>query len=95
MLLSPPSGEGRGSGAQNHDRRVPADLRADSQTTVPPTPPGRDRETESCKRRERERHSILYINEEGVCDAVASLAALKFAGILLFRIRVQSSLSTR
>ncbi|GFO31195.1 hypothetical protein PoB_005770000 [Plakobranchus ocellatus] len=30
---------GRRWRARTHDRRVPADLRADSQATVPPTPP--------------------------------------------------------
>ncbi|GFO27671.1 hypothetical protein PoB_005417600 [Plakobranchus ocellatus] len=38
-LLGPPSGQGAGSGARTRDRRVPADLRADSQATVLPTPP--------------------------------------------------------
>ncbi|GFN83335.1 hypothetical protein PoB_000984100, partial [Plakobranchus ocellatus] len=38
-LSGPPSGLGAGSGARTRDRRVPADLRADSQATVPPTPP--------------------------------------------------------
>ncbi|GFO45622.1 hypothetical protein PoB_007212700 [Plakobranchus ocellatus] len=38
-LSGPPSGQGAGSGARTHDRRVPADLRADSQATVLPTPP--------------------------------------------------------
>ncbi|GFO07656.1 hypothetical protein PoB_003416100 [Plakobranchus ocellatus] len=37
-LLGPPSGQGSGSGARTRDRRIPADLRADSPTTVPPTP---------------------------------------------------------
>ncbi|GFO38738.1 hypothetical protein PoB_006524300 [Plakobranchus ocellatus] len=37
-LLGPPSGQGAGSGARTRDRGVPADLRADSQTTVPPKP---------------------------------------------------------
>ncbi|GFO44481.1 hypothetical protein PoB_007098600 [Plakobranchus ocellatus] len=31
------SGQGAGGGARTRDRRVPADLRADSLTTVPPT----------------------------------------------------------
>ncbi|GFO22531.1 hypothetical protein PoB_004903600 [Plakobranchus ocellatus] len=35
----PPSGQGAGSGDRTRDRRVPADLRADSQATVLPTPP--------------------------------------------------------
>ncbi|GFO18020.1 hypothetical protein PoB_004452500 [Plakobranchus ocellatus] len=39
-LSGPPSGQGAGSGARTRDRRVPADLRADSQATVLPTPPG-------------------------------------------------------
>ncbi|GFO45505.1 hypothetical protein PoB_007201000 [Plakobranchus ocellatus] len=37
-LSGPPSGQGAGSGARIRDRRVPADLRADSQATVVPTP---------------------------------------------------------
>ncbi|GFO28293.1 dehydrodolichyl diphosphate synthase complex subunit nus1 [Plakobranchus ocellatus] len=37
-LSGPPSGQGVGSGARTRDRRVPADLRADSQATVLPTP---------------------------------------------------------
>ncbi|GFO43926.1 hypothetical protein PoB_007043100 [Plakobranchus ocellatus] len=41
-LSGPPSGQGAGGGARTRDRRVPADLRADSLATVPPTPlPGR------------------------------------------------------
>ncbi|GFO03448.1 hypothetical protein PoB_002995300 [Plakobranchus ocellatus] len=35
-LLGPPSGQGAGSGARTRDRRVPADLRADSLTTDAP-----------------------------------------------------------
>ncbi|GFN85174.1 hypothetical protein PoB_001168000 [Plakobranchus ocellatus] len=38
-LLGPPSGQGAGSGAQIRGKRVPVDLRADSLTTVPQTPP--------------------------------------------------------
>ncbi|GFO05315.1 hypothetical protein PoB_003182000 [Plakobranchus ocellatus] len=38
-LSGPPSGQGAGSRARTRDRRVPADLRADSQATVLPTPP--------------------------------------------------------
>ncbi|GFO15133.1 amine oxidase [Plakobranchus ocellatus] len=37
-LSGPPSGQGAGSGARTRDRRVPADLRADSQATVLSTP---------------------------------------------------------
>ncbi|GFO19022.1 hypothetical protein PoB_004552700 [Plakobranchus ocellatus] len=37
-LSGPPSGQGAGSGARTRDRRVPADLRANSQATVLPTP---------------------------------------------------------
>ncbi|GFN98785.1 hypothetical protein PoB_002529100 [Plakobranchus ocellatus] len=36
-LSGPPSGQGAGSGARTRDRRIPADLRADSLATVPPT----------------------------------------------------------
>ncbi|GFN81722.1 hypothetical protein PoB_000822800 [Plakobranchus ocellatus] len=35
----PPSGRDADGGARTRDRRVPADLRADSRATVPPTPP--------------------------------------------------------
>ncbi|GFO00050.1 hypothetical protein PoB_002655500 [Plakobranchus ocellatus] len=38
-LLGPPSGRGADGGARIRDRRVPADLRADSQATEPPMPP--------------------------------------------------------
>ncbi|GFO33920.1 hypothetical protein PoB_006042500 [Plakobranchus ocellatus] len=38
-LLGPPSGRGADCGARTRDVRVPADLRADSQATVQPTPP--------------------------------------------------------
>ncbi|GFO27841.1 hypothetical protein PoB_005434600 [Plakobranchus ocellatus] len=37
-LSGPPSGQGASGGARTRDRRVPADLRADSLATVPPTP---------------------------------------------------------
>ncbi|GFO17122.1 hypothetical protein PoB_004362700 [Plakobranchus ocellatus] len=37
-LSGPPSGQGAGIEARTRDRRVPADLRADSQATVLPTP---------------------------------------------------------
>ncbi|GFN82734.1 hypothetical protein PoB_000924000 [Plakobranchus ocellatus] len=38
-LSDPPSGQGAGGGARASNRRIPADLRADSLATVPPTPP--------------------------------------------------------
>ncbi|GFN90399.1 hypothetical protein PoB_001690500 [Plakobranchus ocellatus] len=37
-LLGPPSGQGACGGVRTLDRRVPADLRVDSPTTVSPTP---------------------------------------------------------
>ncbi|GFO15818.1 hypothetical protein PoB_004232300 [Plakobranchus ocellatus] len=37
-LLDPTSDQGAGRGARTRDRRFPANLRADSLTTVPPTP---------------------------------------------------------
>ncbi|GFO41703.1 hypothetical protein PoB_006820800 [Plakobranchus ocellatus] len=37
-LLGPLSGQGAGGGARTRNSRVPADLRADSLTTQPPTP---------------------------------------------------------
>ncbi|GFO44452.1 hypothetical protein PoB_007095700 [Plakobranchus ocellatus] len=48
-LSCPPSGQGAGDGAQNRDRRVPVDLRADTLATEPPTPPrkwGEDKKVE-------------------------------------------------
>ncbi|GFN77495.1 hypothetical protein PoB_000400100 [Plakobranchus ocellatus] len=38
-LSGPPSGQDAGGGARTRDRRVPADIRAESLATVPPTPP--------------------------------------------------------
>ncbi|GFO49583.1 hypothetical protein PoB_007608800 [Plakobranchus ocellatus] len=38
-LSGPPSGQGAGGGARTRDRKVPADFRADSLATVPPTLP--------------------------------------------------------
>ncbi|GFO28662.1 hypothetical protein PoB_005516700 [Plakobranchus ocellatus] len=38
-LSGSPPGQDAGGGARTRDRRVPADLRADSLATVPPTPP--------------------------------------------------------
>ncbi|GFO24344.1 hypothetical protein PoB_005084900 [Plakobranchus ocellatus] len=38
-LLGPPSGQSAGGGARTRDGRVRADLKADSQATVSPTPP--------------------------------------------------------
>ncbi|GFO19970.1 hypothetical protein PoB_004647500 [Plakobranchus ocellatus] len=37
-LSDSPYGQGAGSGARTRDRRVPTDLRADSQATMLPTP---------------------------------------------------------
>ncbi|GFO34769.1 hypothetical protein PoB_006127400 [Plakobranchus ocellatus] len=37
-LSGPPSGQGASGGARTRDRRVPADIRADSLATVPSTP---------------------------------------------------------
>ncbi|GFN92738.1 endonuclease-reverse transcriptase [Plakobranchus ocellatus] len=37
-LSDPPSGQDASGGARTRDRRVPANLRADSPATVPPTP---------------------------------------------------------
>ncbi|GFO05595.1 histone-lysine N-methyltransferase SETMAR [Plakobranchus ocellatus] len=48
-LSGPPSGQGAGSGARTRDRRVPADLRADSQATVLPTPPYKRRKKKKKK----------------------------------------------
>ncbi|GFO36882.1 hypothetical protein PoB_006338700 [Plakobranchus ocellatus] len=37
-LSGPPSGQGTSGGAQTHNRRIPADIRADPLATVSPTP---------------------------------------------------------
>ncbi|GFN94927.1 hypothetical protein PoB_002143300 [Plakobranchus ocellatus] len=55
-LLGPPSGQGAGNVARTRDRRIPADLRADSLTTVPPTSPinrGKNKEMEMEKPRDQ------------------------------------------
>ncbi|GFO41648.1 hypothetical protein PoB_006815300 [Plakobranchus ocellatus] len=38
QAFGPPSGQDASGGARTRDRRVPADLRADSLATLPPTP---------------------------------------------------------
>ncbi|GFO47609.1 hypothetical protein PoB_007411400 [Plakobranchus ocellatus] len=38
-LSGPPSAQGAGVGARTRDIKIPADIRADSLATVPPTPP--------------------------------------------------------
>ncbi|GFO20123.1 hypothetical protein PoB_004662800 [Plakobranchus ocellatus] len=38
QAFMPPTGHGAGGGVRTRDRRSPADLRADSLTTEPPTP---------------------------------------------------------
>ncbi|GFO35423.1 hypothetical protein PoB_006192800 [Plakobranchus ocellatus] len=38
-LSGPPPGPGGSRGARTRNRRVPADIRTDSLSTVPPTPP--------------------------------------------------------
>ncbi|GFN86798.1 hypothetical protein PoB_001330400 [Plakobranchus ocellatus] len=40
-LSGPPSGQGVSGGARTRDRGIPADIRADSIATVPPTPHNR------------------------------------------------------
>ncbi|GFO32818.1 hypothetical protein PoB_005932300 [Plakobranchus ocellatus] len=40
-LSGPPSGQSAGGETLTRNRRVPADLRADSLATVPPTPPSK------------------------------------------------------
>ncbi|GFO14123.1 hypothetical protein PoB_004062800 [Plakobranchus ocellatus] len=39
QAFRPPSSQVAGGGARTRDRRIPADIRADSLATVPPTPP--------------------------------------------------------
>ncbi|GFO35072.1 hypothetical protein PoB_006157700 [Plakobranchus ocellatus] len=41
-LSSSPSGQGAGGGSRTRDREIPADLRADSLSTMPLTPPVRE-----------------------------------------------------
>ncbi|GFO07962.1 hypothetical protein PoB_003446700 [Plakobranchus ocellatus] len=50
-LLGPPSGRGAHGRARTCDRRIPADLRADSQATVPPTPPMRRKSGSAARNR--------------------------------------------
>ncbi|GFO33452.1 hypothetical protein PoB_005995700 [Plakobranchus ocellatus] len=45
VLSGSPSSQGADGGARTRDKRVPADLRADSLATVLLTPPERDRQT--------------------------------------------------
>ncbi|GFN85878.1 hypothetical protein PoB_001238400 [Plakobranchus ocellatus] len=47
-LLGPQSRQDADSGARTRDRKVPADLRADSQATVPPTPQTMDGDSLYC-----------------------------------------------
>ncbi|GFO12485.1 hypothetical protein PoB_003899000 [Plakobranchus ocellatus] len=47
-LSGPPSGQGADGGARTRDRKVPADLRANSLATVPPTPPSRQEGATEC-----------------------------------------------
>ncbi|GFO45873.1 hypothetical protein PoB_007237800 [Plakobranchus ocellatus] len=54
-LLRPPSGQSAGSGARTRDRSVSADPRADSLTTLPPTPPCR-------KKLSRVRDAYIHID---------------------------------
>ncbi|GFN76911.1 hypothetical protein PoB_000341700 [Plakobranchus ocellatus] len=54
-LLGPPSGRGADGGARTRDRRVSGDLRADSQATVPTTPPRVEREARSGERERQEK----------------------------------------
>ncbi|GFN75831.1 hypothetical protein PoB_000233700 [Plakobranchus ocellatus] len=61
-LSGPPSGQGAGSGARTRDRRVPADLRADSQATVLPTPPGNGEAVRKTVRRIH--HTVWHRNIE-------------------------------
>ncbi|GFO09187.1 hypothetical protein PoB_003569200 [Plakobranchus ocellatus] len=61
-LSGPPSGQGAGSGARTRDRMVPADLRADSQATVLPTPRNIYAEPKQHgKARRRERRPCAYL----------------------------------
>ncbi|GFO37740.1 hypothetical protein PoB_006424500 [Plakobranchus ocellatus] len=88
-LLGPPSGQGAGSAARTRDRKVPADLRADSQATVLPTSvndmyrlfrevpvwgPGKNRLHRGCR-------------GSGVDGTLDSEHALKSVEILLSRVR--------
>ncbi|GFN86288.1 hypothetical protein PoB_001279400 [Plakobranchus ocellatus] len=67
-LSGPPSGQGAGSGARTRDRMVPADLRADSQATVLPTPQG----NKYCKRV----HSKVISGFQGLRQDIRIQAAL-------------------
>ncbi|GFO50557.1 hypothetical protein PoB_007706200 [Plakobranchus ocellatus] len=64
-LSGPPSGRGAGGGTRTRDRRVNADLKADSLTTVPPTPPNWRRSFSTLQQKRVANNFpplILYIN---------------------------------
>ncbi|GFN73564.1 hypothetical protein PoB_000007000 [Plakobranchus ocellatus] len=73
-LLGPPLDQGTGGGARTRDRRVVADLRMDSLTTVPLTP-----QTQS------ELELLLPCGGDG--GTVVNESALRSAGTLLSRVR--------
>ncbi|GFN73844.1 hypothetical protein PoB_000035000 [Plakobranchus ocellatus] len=63
-LSGPPSGQDAGGGARTRDRGVPANLRADSLATVPPTPPASHTVTKKF---------IVFIFRNISCTAVSLL----------------------
>ncbi|GFO42298.1 hypothetical protein PoB_006880300 [Plakobranchus ocellatus] len=65
-LLGPPSGQGAGSGARTRDRRIPADLRADSLTTVPPTPLRSESDRQQAASGKRQAAGVTNADEIGV-----------------------------
>ncbi|GFN90382.1 hypothetical protein PoB_001688800 [Plakobranchus ocellatus] len=63
-LLGPPSGRGADGRARTRDRRVPTDLRADSQATVPRTPEEEEEGEEEEKKEEEEHLNNMSESEE-------------------------------
>ncbi|GFN91783.1 hypothetical protein PoB_001828900 [Plakobranchus ocellatus] len=95
-----PLGQGAGDGARSRDRRVPADLRADSLTTVPPTPPNRGRCASSLSKKGRKLlrksrttlpqllcSSSIWLGVGGTADGESTLRSSE---TLLSRIRALS-----
>ncbi|GFO49216.1 hypothetical protein PoB_007572100 [Plakobranchus ocellatus] len=71
-LSGPPSGQGAGSGARTRDRMVPADLRADSQATVLPTPQAVNKSTSQQARQVQHSNSL--------CEPFAQPSEAELAG---------------
>ncbi|GFO15772.1 C-type lectin domain family 4 member g-like [Plakobranchus ocellatus] len=81
-LSGPPSGQGTGSGARTRDRRVPADLRADSQATVLPTPPMKEQKKKL--HRKRNTNHLLQSTDHLSCRVRYAATMIRQPVLLLF-----------